>query len=125
MARAPLVHGILRFVDDHTLMINGIGRPKRIELPSEVVEWLANSYPARRVLEELITHYRFRTRLAHPGALRSLLLLLYARSHNLPPYKVARRYGVAPEQLYRLERGLKKDGLHDFVMNVLRMESPR
>jgi len=120
--RPPFITDIIEFIDETHVVVNGIGKPKVLELPSEVVEWLRGSYVARRVLEEVITHYKFRSRLAHPGAIRSLLLLLYARGHNIAPYKVARRYGVAAEQLYRLERGLKKDGLYDMVMNMLSLE---
>ena len=117
-----------RFIDAETvievkgsnkILFKGIGRPKEIELPEEIVEWLQLSTGLRFVLKEIITHYRFRTRLSHPGAIRSLLLLLYARAKGEAPYRVARRYNVAPEQLYRLERGLKKDGLYDYVMNAL------
>jgi len=122
MARAPFVADIIEFVGDGKVVINGIGKPKTIELPLEVVEWLRSSRVARMVLEDLITHYKFRSRLAHPGAIRSLLLLLYARGHNIAPYKVARKYGVAAEQLYRIERGLKKDGLYERVMNMLLLE---
>ncbi len=122
MARAPFVTDIIEFVGDGKVVINGIGKPKTLELPSEVVEWLQGSRVARRILEEVITHYKFRSRLAHPGAIRSLLLLLYARGHNIAPYKVAKKYGVAAEQLYRLERGLKKDGLYEKVINLLLLE---
>ena len=123
MAKQPFVGDILFFHDDgRTVTVNGVGKPKTIELPGEVVEWLRGSYAAKTILRELITHHRFRMRLAHPGALRSLILLLYARGTNSPPYKVARRFGVAPEQLYRIERGLRKDNLHEFVMNLLVVE---
>ncbi len=120
--RGPFIQNLIEFNGDGTITIYGIGKPKKLELPQEIVEWLKNSKTAKRVLEELITHYKFRTRLSHPGALRSLLMLLYARAHLIAPYKVARKYGVAPEQLYRLERGLKKDGLYDFVINLLTLE---
>ena len=119
MSRSPFIEEIVEFINDSTLVINGIGKPKRLNLPVEVVRWLRESTYARIVLKELITHYKFRSRLTHPGALRSLLLLLYARARGVAPYKVARSYGVSPEQLYRLERGLRKDGLYDYVMNVL------
>lgn len=122
MPRRPFIQYAVEFNDDGSVTINGIGRPKRIELPGEVVEWLRNSTPARIVLKELITHYKFRSRLTHPGAIRSLILLLYSRSQGVAPYRVARRFGVPPEQLYRLERGLKKDGLYDYVLNVLSLE---
>jgi hypothetical protein len=122
VARRPFIHYALEFNDDGSVTINGIGRPKRIPLPGEVIEWLKNSTPARIVLKELITHYKFRTRLTHPGALRSLILLLYSRAIGVAPYRVARRFGVPPEQLYRIERGLKKDGLYEYVINVLSLE---
>ncbi len=121
--RKPFISDLVEFNGDGTVTIHGIGKPKTIQLPPEVVEWLRESKAARRVLEELITHYKFRARLSHPGAIRSLLLLLYARARGTAPYKVARRYGVAPEQLYRLERGLKKDGLHELVMNLLSLDA--
>jgi hypothetical protein len=119
LSRTPFIEDILEFVDDKTLIINGIGKPKKLNLPLEVVKWLKDNLYIRIVLKELITHYKFRSRLTHPGALRSLLLLLYARAQGVAPYRVARSYGVSPEQLYRLERGLKKDGLYEYVMNVL------
>ena len=125
MARGgPFITEIIEFNDDVTVTVYGVGKPKKIQLPSEVVEWLKESTAARRILEELITHYKFRSRLSHPGAIRSLLLLLYARAHGTAPYKIARKYGVAPEQLYRIERGLRKDGLYDLVLNLLSLETP-
>jgi hypothetical protein len=74
-------------------------------------------------MDELVSHPRFRRRLSHPSAIRSLLLLLYARYYNIAPYKIARKYGIAPEQLYRLERGLKEDGLYQLVFNLLQLEA--
>ncbi len=122
MTRPPFVTDILEFSEDGKVIVNGIGKPKKLELPEEVVEWLKRSRVARMILEEVITHYKFRSRLAHPGAIRSLLLLLYARGHNMAPYRVAKKFGVAAEQLYRMERGLKKDGLYERVMNMLLLE---
>lgn len=119
MPRPPFIENILEFVDDETLIVNGIGRPKKLSLPLDVIRWLKDNPHARIVLKELITHYKFRSRLTHPGALRSLLILLYARAQGVAPYRVARSYGISPEQLYRLERGLKRDGLYEYVMNVL------
>ena len=122
MSRNPYVTKLIHVLGDTLVRIEGIGRPKEIRLPAEVVKWLDNSRAARRILEELIGHYKFRIRLSHPGAIRSLILLLYSRAQKIAPYKVARSYGIAPEQLYRLERGLKKDGLYDFVLNLLHLE---
>ncbi len=122
MSRGSFIGEILEFPEPGKIIINGVGKPKEVNLPVEVVAWLRESYAARAVLRELVTHYKFRQRLAHPGALRSLILLLYARARGEAPYRVARRYGVAPEQLYRIERGIKKDELYDYVMNVLLLE---
>ena len=122
MPSKPYIGDILEVKSSEEIVIHGIGKPKNIKLPREVGEWLSRSYAAKRVLEELITHYKFRSRLSHPGSLRSLILLLYARAHNTPPYKVAKRYGIAPEQLYRMERGLKKDNLYEFTLNLLTLE---
>ena len=113
-----LVRDILVFAGEDEVIVNGIGAPKKLKIPGEVVLWLKSSFAARRVLEELVTHYKFRRRLCNPGALRSLILLLYARHNNIPPYKVAKNYGVPPEQLYRIERGLKRDSLVDLVRNM-------
>jgi hypothetical protein len=123
VARRPFVRDLIEFPGDGSVIVHGIGRPKRIELPEEVIEWLKRSYAAKRILEEAVTHYKFRQRLAHPGAIRSLLLLLYARRHGIAPYRLAKKYGVAAEQLYRLERGLKKDGMYEFVINSLSLEA--
>ncbi len=122
MSRFIDAETIIQIKGPNLIVFKGIGKPKELELPEEVVEWLRYSSSLRIVLREIITHYRFRSRLSHPGALRSLLLLLYARAKGEPPYKVARRFNVAPEQLYRIERGLKRDGLYDYVMNALSLE---
>ncbi|MCE4628541.1 MAG: hypothetical protein F7C34_05295 [Desulfurococcales archaeon] len=118
-----LIGRIVEFNSPVTITVYGIGRPKTIQLPEEIVEWLRTSNAAIRVLDEIIGHYRFRTRLSHPGAIRSLILLLFSRYHGIAPYRVANKYGIAPEQLYRLERGLKKDGLYDMVINILSLEA--
>jgi len=118
LSKLPFVNEIVSFTGDDRIVVNGIGSPKIVELPREVVEWLKSDRVARRLLEELLTHYKFRRRLCNRGALRSLILLLYARLNRTPPYKVAMRYNVPPEQLYRIERGLKKDGLLDLVLNL-------
>ncbi|BAN89928.1 hypothetical protein [Aeropyrum camini] len=123
MGRGNFVTRIFEVKSEEVIVVYGLGKPKEIRLPREVVEWMVDSYPITRILEEAINHYSFRRRLSHPGAIRSLILLLYARGRGEPPYKVARRYGVAPEQLYRMERGLKKDGMYEFVMNALSLAS--
>lgn len=118
MSRTPFISDIVTFTDNGKVVINGIGSPKVIELPSDVVEWLKSNKEARRILGGLVTHYKFRRRLCNRGALRSLILLLYSRLNKTPPYKIALKYRVSPEQLYRIERGLKKDGLIEFLINL-------
>jgi hypothetical protein len=118
LSRSPFIEDIILFVDSEIVVINGIGSSKQIKLPREVIEWLKSNRVARRLLEELITHYKFRRRLCNKGALRSLILLLYSRLNGIPPYKVALKYSISPEQLYRLERGLRSDGLLDLVVKA-------
>ena len=122
MSRFIDAETIIQVREPNLIVFKGIGKPKELKLPEEVVKWLQYSSSLRIILREIITHYRFRSRLSHPGALKSLLLLLYARAKGEPPYKVARRFNVAPEQLYRIERGLKRDGLYDYVINALSLE---
>ncbi len=119
MAGSPFITKVVEVKSEDLVVVYGLGKPKEVRLPREVVAWMKDSYPITRILEEAVSHYSFRKRLSHPGAIRSLILLLYARGTGEAPYKVARRFGVAPEQLYRLERGLKKDGMYDFVLNAL------
>ncbi len=121
--KKPYLSKVVECQEDEVI-VYGVGKPKQIQLPGEVVNWVRRSKTAKRVLEELVTHYNFKARLSHPGAIRSLILLLYSRAHGIAPYKTARKYGIAPEQLYRLERGLKKDGLHETIMNLLNLEKP-
>ncbi len=122
MPTRPYIGEVLDLKGDGNIVIYGIGKPKQVKLPPEIYEWIENSYAAKRILEELVTHYKFRARLSHPASLRSLILLLYSRAKGIPPYKTAKKYGIAPEQLYRMERGLKKDNLYDFTMNLLTLE---
>ncbi len=115
-----LVSDLIVFRDANCIIVRGVGAPKELCLPSEVVLWLRSNRKAIRVLDALINNYKFKRRLCNRGALRSLILLLYAKSLKMPPYKIARSVGVSPEQLYRIERGLREDGLIDMVDNMLR-----
>ncbi len=125
MTQSRFLQGVVEILGPNTVRINGVGKPKEVMLPSEVVSWIKDNYPVYRILEELVTHYKFRARLSNPGSFKSLLLLLYARAKGIAPYRIARQYGVAPEQLYRMERGLKKDNLYDFVINLLSIRAAK
>ncbi len=105
------------------LTLYSIGNPKTVTLPEDVVVWIKNSKLAKRIIKLLCTHARFRIRLSNPGAIRSMVLYLYARRTNIAPYALAKKYGVAPEQLYRIERGLKKDRLYKDVIIMLDMDA--
>lgn len=104
-------------VQGNQVTVKGIGKPKTIQVPEEVARFVEDNVA---VIQDIISDPKFRRRLAHPGAFRSLFLLLYSRSIGVAPYKIARRYGVAPEQLYRIERALKWDGLYERVMSGLK-----
>ncbi len=95
------------------------GRSLTAELPRDVVSWLAARPRIVALLRELAADPKFRRRLVNGAALRDLVLLLYARGTGVAPYLVARRFSTSHEQLYRMERGLKKDGLYDMVLGVL------
>ncbi|GEM_PF-750840 len=123
MPQNRFLQGVVEILGSDKVRINGVGKPKDIKLPQEVVDWIRDNYPLYRILEELVTHYKFRTRLSNPGSFKSLILLLYARAKGVAPYKIAKKYGIAPEQLYRMERGLKKDNLYDFVINLLTIKT--
>ena len=84
----------------------------RADLPAGVAEWLAASGTARRTLAALLSAPRFRKRLTSAGALRSLVLLLYMRAHGQAPYKARQVVGVSGEQLYRIERAIREEGLY-------------
>ncbi len=122
MSKFINAENVIEIKGPNVIVFRGVGKPKELELPEEIVRWLEYSSGLKLVLKELITHYRFRSRLSHPGAIKSLLLLLYARAKGEAPYRVAKKFDVAPEQLYRLERGLKKDGLYDYVLNALSLD---
>lgn len=119
MGRAALVNDMVEFNDDGTVTIRGIGAPKRVALPPEVRDWLMNGRGIARAIEEVANNYRFRRRLPNAGAIKSLLLLLYSIHIGEPPYKTARRFGTHPEHLYRLRRGLIRDGLMERVRSIL------
>ncbi|MGC9112180.1 hypothetical protein [Acidilobus sp.] len=95
-----------------TVIAECSGRAKEIRLPKEVAASIATSPWMLRLVESLCSDSKFRKRLTSSGALESLFLLIYAMSEGLPPYRAAKLLGVSHERLYRLRRGLEKDGLY-------------
>ena len=85
----------------------------RVDLPACVAEWLLASDTARRTLLAILGAPRFRRRLTSEGAVRSLVLLLYMRAHGQAPYKARQVLGVSGEQLYRIERAIREEGLYE------------
>lgn len=102
-------------LNDDTVIAECSGRVKKIRLPREVANLVATSPWVLRLVENLCSDPKFRRRLTSSGALESLLLLIYSMSVGLPPYRVAKLLGVSHERLYRLRRGLEKDGLYSQV----------
>ena len=85
----------------------------RVDLPACVADWLTASDTARRTLLALLGAPKFRRRLTSEGAVRSLVLLLYMRAHGQAPYKARQVLGVSGEQLYRIERAIREEGLYE------------
>lgn len=103
--------------------VYGIGKPKEILVPDEIGMWMNKSKTLNRIFNILITHEKFKKRLSNPMAIRSLLIYLYAKKNNVPPYIMAKKFNIAPEQLYRIERGLKKDNLYNTIMIQIDLDS--
>ncbi|WP_048816676.1 hypothetical protein [Caldisphaera lagunensis] len=110
-------------IESNKATIYGIGKPKIIEVPEEIIPWLTRSKILNRILYILINHESFKKRLSNPMSLRSLLVYLYAKKKNIPTYIMAKRVNIAPEQLYRIERGLKKDNLYNVIMIQIDLDS--
>jgi len=100
------------------LLVQGLGRPKEIQLPEELLKW-ASDPAVITMLEDILEDPGFRAHVTTPGALQSLVMLLYAIYMGVPPYKAAKSLGTSHERLYRLERGLKKEGLYYMVRSKL------
>jgi hypothetical protein len=109
-------------IENNKVIVYGIGRPKDLYLPGEIMDWIGKSKNINRIISLLFTHSKFKTRLSNPNAIRSLMLYLFARKYNIAPYLIARKYNIAPEQLYRIERGLKKDKLYNDVIILLDLD---
>ncbi|MFP3144376.1 MAG: hypothetical protein RXQ93_05110 [Caldisphaera sp.] len=110
-------------VQTNKIVIHGIGKPKDLILPNEITEWVKKSKTLNRILNILINHQKFKKRLSNPMAIRSLLVYLYAKRSNIAPYIIAKKFNIAPEQLYRIERGLKRDNLYNTIMIEIDLDS--
>jgi len=100
------------------LLVQGLGRPKEVQLPEEVLKW-ASDPAVLTILEDILEDPGFRAHVTTSGALQSLVMLLYAMYIGVPPYKAAKSLGTSHERLYRLERGLKKEGLYYMIRSRL------
>jgi len=76
-----------------------------IELPQEVIEFVKKNI---RILQWLVYDSPISSYLRHPGAVKSLILLLYSRVSEKPITVVAKEAKTFHEQLYRIERRLKE-----------------
>lgn len=86
------------------------------ELPQDMIEWVKKHVD---LLDWLVFDSQIASSLRHPHSIRTLIYLLYARSNNIPIAQMAKKVGIAHEQIYRLERLLAKAGLKDQVYSVL------
>ena len=100
---------VFRKLKDHTL-----------EASREVIEFVKNNLD---LINWIIYDSPVATSFRHPGSVRSLILLLYARAHGVSVLEVARKHDVAHEQLYRIERLLDRHGLKDKIYSVLKKVS--
>ncbi|MCE4606735.1 MAG: hypothetical protein F7B59_05305 [Desulfurococcales archaeon] len=89
-----------------------------IRFPLEVLEWI-KCEKNRRILLSICNLPSLKKRIENPRSLKSLILLLYSIAKNTPPYKVALKFGVHPEQLYRHRRAILSAGLYDALAIIL------
>ncbi|MEB3755719.1 MAG: hypothetical protein GSR79_02505 [Desulfurococcales archaeon] len=89
-----------------------------IRFPLEILEWI-KCEKNRRVLLSICNLPSLKKRIENPMSLKSLVLLLYSIAKNTPPYKVALKFGVHPEQLYRHRRAILSIGLYDALTMIL------
>jgi len=87
------------------------------ELPPEIAEWAKKNID---IIDWLVFDSPIASALRHPHSVRTLIYLLYARAHDMPIAQVAKKLGIAHEQLYRLERLLARGGIKDSVYNILK-----
>jgi len=87
------------------------------ELPPEIAEWVKKNID---VIDWLVFDSPIASSLRHPHSVRTLIFLLYARTHDIPIAQIAKKLGIAHEQLYRLERLLASKGIKDGVYAILK-----
>jgi len=87
------------------------------ELPPEIAEWAKKNID---IIDWLVFDSPIASALRHPHSVRTLIYLLYARAHDMPIAQVAKKLGIAHEQLYRLERLLARGGIKDSVYSILK-----
>jgi hypothetical protein len=89
-----------------------------VSLPIEVLEWV-KCEKNRRILLSVCNLPGLKKRLENPRSLKSLVFLLYSIAKNIPPYKVATKFDIHPEQLYRHRRAIVSIGLYDALTMIL------
>jgi len=89
----------------------------RFELPPEIAEWAKKNVD---IIDWLVFDSPIASALRHPHSVRTLIFLLYARAHDIPIAQIAKKLGIAHEQLYRLERLLARGGIKDTVYALLK-----
>ncbi|MCE4614480.1 MAG: hypothetical protein F7B60_02980 [Desulfurococcales archaeon] len=105
----------LSFVRDSRRVKNQV---INITLPLEILEWI-KCEKNRRILLSVCNLPILKKRIENPRSLRSLILLFYSIAKNIPPYKIALKFGVHPEQLYRHRRALTSAGLYSALTMIL------
>jgi len=81
------------------LLVQGLGRPKEVQLPEELLKW-ASDPAVITMLEDILEDPGFRAHVTTTGALQSLVMLLYAIYIGVPPYKAAKFLGTSHERLF-------------------------
>ncbi len=88
------------------------------DLPINVATWAKKNLD---VIDWLVFDSPIASRLRNPYSVRTLIILLYARSHDIPIARISKLVNMAPEQLYRMERILDRCKIKDLVYNILRL----
>lgn len=98
--------------NENAIAVKVSGRCIKLDVCSIVTNWFMMHPRALSLLSSLASDPGMRRHLTSLGAIRSLALLIYARSNGLPPYRAKDVLGVSGEQLYRIERAIRREGLY-------------